>query len=160
MSHRHHTPAKSCSSWTSLCLLHNHMQIFLPAWVTSNRQTELSTTQRGLFEVDNFRWPSRNDRASGCTLLSHTKFLLFSWVTLTSQPLYQISVLNGSPPFCSPRHTSRPYFLPFLAKGGKQNDYFSKGILSTRKEQIKVSAPEYTTLPKWTVNGEETGDST
>lgn len=37
-------------------------------------------------------------------------------------------------PLSSPRHASRSYFPPFLAKGGKQDDYFSKRVVSITQE--------------------------
>lgn len=85
------------------------------------------------FAVDNSRWSSRNYGVSGLTLLS----LLESYFFLSHSDL-SISLPNFyAKQFHSPRHAPRAYFPPFLAIGGKQDDYFSKGIYQKQKSKIK-----------------------
>lgn len=86
-----------------------------------------------MFAVDNSRWSSGNYGVSGLTLLSLLVlhfFLSHSDLSITSPNFY-------TKHFRSPRCAPRAYFPPFLARRGKQDDYFSKGIYQKQKSKIK-----------------------
>lgn len=57
-------------------------------------------------------------------------FLSHSDLSITSPNFY-------TKQFRSPRCAPRAYFPPFLARRGKQDDYFSKGIYQKQKSKIK-----------------------